>query len=790
MLRLKSQPWSGGLLTLVVVAGLLAACGDPPATPTRVPAPPATATAAAPPTAVPPTDTTLPPTVAATLTAAPTETAVSVAATDTVPAADTPPATPPAAGDAAGAFAAGLAAAKNADYAGAVAAFSQAIAAQPNDEPAYVNRAAAYFHQGEVDKALTDLDKALAIQPNDANAALLAGVVFQKKGDAEKALQAFSYVIQLQPSDPGAYFARADVYLGQQDTEHALVDLQQVVALSPDSDLGKRAAAAIAQIQGGQAADVTPAPAADAAAEGDAAPTPLPPTPSPVAGQLIADLGFRPAVDGFQFENYGFTPGRVNLTPADVQRMFGDQVCGSQAGGCILTPPAQQWMDAVNKDMDGGHCEGFAALSLAFFSHQEAPTKFGAPRTFDLNIEGNAALQREIAYFFATQATEPTLDKVITKTPAEILDLLIASFKQNAGPADRYTLGIYQPGFKGGHAITPYAVEDRGNGQFAVRVYDNNFPGDERFLLIDRPANTWSYLASTNPNEPESEYRGDATTGTLDITPTTPRLQPQVCPFCGPAAAARAGGHKQAAPEQQYNQLWLEGDGHLLLADKDGHQTGFQGDTFVNTIPGVQIEAPRSSDLWKNSAEPVYFVPLGLALTVTVDGGTLKTETHSNITLIGPGYDLGIDDIVLHPGQKDTITFAGDGRTIAYKTDYTESPDIVLGTDTTAADYSFLVKGVDIESGGTMTLHLDPDKATLSLSTKGNKETGTYGLVLDRIDAKGEQTFDHDGITLQAQDTAYIDYGKWTGTEPTLPVQIDHGSDGTIDETIQLTDSH
>ena len=50
-----------------------------------------------------------------------------------------------------------------------------------------------------------------------------------------------------------------------------------------------------------------------------------------------------------------------------------------------------------------------------------------------------------------------------------------------------------------GHAVTPYAIEDRGGGVHLVRVYDNNFPDEtSRYLVINTTSDTWSYEAATS----------------------------------------------------------------------------------------------------------------------------------------------------------------------------------------------------------------------------------------------------------------------------------------------------
>lgn len=517
-------------------------------------------------------------------------------------------------------------------------------------------------------------------------------------------------------------------------------------------------------------------------------------TPMPSAG-MVADLGFRPEVNGFSFENYGASEEspRTNLAADDVRRMFGDKVCASLAGGtCTLTPTAKQWMDSVNDSMSGGHCEGFASLSLVFYENKEQPTQFGADSTSALQLDGNEALQREIAYYFATQYTAPTAANELKKLPSEILDILIEAFSnaqaENRQGGETYTMGIYQRGFKGGHAITPYAVEDLGHGKYAVHVYDNNFPGADRILSIDKNANTWSYSASINPNEPESLYEGDADSGTLSITPTGPRLTTQVCTFCDAQPAADGNGVGLMQPEAQFNQVWLDGDGVMYVSDEAGHRTGFIDGKLVNEIPGALFQSGRSGDLWEDSEPPTIYIPSGVAFTVSLDGTNLKTMSTSSVTMIGPGYDLAVDDIELDPGQKDTISFAADGTSVKYTTDYNESPDVVLGVEGDVADYEFYAKGVDIEAGGSMTLSIDSTNGKIAIASTGNKEDGVYSLYMDRYDDEGVQEFGHDEIVLAPNSTGYLPYAEWEGNDKDLELQIDNGSDGSIDETLTLSD--
>lgn len=178
-------------------------------------------------------------------------------------------------------------------------------------------------------------------------------------------------------------------------------------------------------------------------------------------GRIVADSGFRSQVDGFSFENYGNDAGPVNLTPQNVEDLFGPQVCATGEGSsCTLIPPARHWMQQVNASMAGGHCMGLSVTALRFFSHNLAVDGYGAPQPISLPVRGNTALQSLIAEDFAYQDLPSVISHAIVGTPVQVLGSLIRALKAGG---ELYTLGIVKPDGSGGHAVTPFAVEDRGN---------------------------------------------------------------------------------------------------------------------------------------------------------------------------------------------------------------------------------------------------------------------------------------------------------------------------------------
>lgn len=509
-------------------------------------------------------------------------------------------------------------------------------------------------------------------------------------------------------------------------------------------------------------------------------------------GAFVSDLGFRPETHGFAFPNYG-GQGETNLTPNDVRRMFGDQVCAQINGDtCLLTPPATQWLEQINGSMTGGHCEGMAVLSNLFYTGQLKPSAFGAETVPGLKLDGNEMLQREIAYWFTTQATLPAREAIVQQTPSGVLNTLITSLAAGPSGGQQFAVGFYKRDRSGGHAVTPFAVEDRGNGIYGIMIYDNNYPGVARSIEVNTTSDTWQYSGSTNPNEPNDTYEGDANTKTLELAPIAPRLSAQQCPFCAATAAGSLGGRLFApAPQasQKFNQVWLEGSADLLISDAQGRSIGFKNGVFVNEIPGAQSNANKFGvNVWNSTAEPVYYVPSNIDFSISIDGSRLQEATSSTVTMIGPGYALEVSDIVLEPGQVDTLDVAPDGSLLSYRTETGETPLILVAIETKASDYLFGVYGEKMAPGEALNLSLDIKKGWLSVDAIDNASAGSYSLQVAKYDDQGEQVFGAEGVKLAAEDVMYVEYLKWPGNGQPMTLDLDKGGDGSVDETIEVAD--
>jgi hypothetical protein len=441
-------------------------------------------------------------------------------------------------------------------------------------------------------------------------------------------------------------------------------------------------------------------------------------------------------------------------------------------------------MEQINGDMAGGHCEGMAVLSMMMYTNQISPTDFGGSVASELDIN-DENLQREIAYWWATQAVDPTAGSVIRGTPMEILETI----QQMDANGETYTIGIYNNDGSG-HAITPVGVEDKGDGLFAILAYDNNYPGQTRELYVDSRDNSWTYETSINPQVETDVWSGNADTQTLDLTPTSARVGTQQCPFCDGSGISSTAS-KMAMLAQQQNQIFLDGEGHILITDDDGHRLGYVDGKIINEIPGATYAAFRMGASG-NTPEPIYSLPANLDVTITIDGSTLTEESLTDLVMIGAGYSFGVEGIALEPGQVDTAYFYPADEIIAYETQSDESPNIVIGIENpdAEADYYFEVQGADILGGGIITVYLDTKAGDLQVNAEKLSNEGSFDFYLTRITDEFEDEFSAEEIALQQGATVYVNYAEWTDANPEgMYFGIDLDGDDIIDEEYVVDDS-
>jgi hypothetical protein len=492
----------------------------------------------------------------------------------------------------------------------------------------------------------------------------------------------------------------------------------------------------------------------------------------------LADVGFRPSANGFTFQNYGDTlsDGSIptNLTAANVETMFGSGVCASDVYGfCVLNPAAQSWLNSTNAAMAGGHRFGFSVAAELLWGAKLNPKKFGAQTTPFLSITDNQILQSQIAYDWALQLLNSVQSQRVTGTPNHIL----AKLRQvlTAHPSDTYTLAIWKSDGTGGHAITPYSVVNKGHGQFQVLIYDNNWPDTTRAISFDTKADTWSYEAASNPNDPSELYQGDAQTQTISLFPTSPGLGSQPCPFCRtvPASSGTGALGSAAGSDEIYLEGGLTNRANLVVTDPSGNRLGTVNGKLVDQIPGGYYTPVISSPTWQNKITPFLFVPADRTYTLSLDGTALAGPDTETLGLIGPASSVSVEHISVRPGDRNRLTVAPDATKVSYTTSRAQSSTLEVGVSDSRADYSFVISGVSTQAGGTINLSLPAESGSLSMNIAGT-QASKINLTMTRDTRQGRQVFSHRAIALAGSDTAQLQFGNWTGAPQAIPLVVTH----------------
>ena len=497
------------------------------------------------------------------------------------------------------------------------------------------------------------------------------------------------------------------------------------------------------------------------------------------------DTGFRAALNGFGFRNYGSRFPEGNLTIKEVRELYGDQVCAEiKNEECVPIPAAQLWIDQMNGMMSGGHCVGFTVLGNRFFLGQLAPKDFTAAAQKPVDITQDPDVMHKIAQSWALQVTDAVLNATVEGTPRDIVDRLLALQQ----PVD---LGIFgRQG--GGHSMLAYGVTYQDNGIYHVLVWDNNWPGQELYVEVDYNANTWRYsLAANNPSEDPGAWEGDARTKSLVFVPLTAYQKPAACPFCAPAKAssARTRGvmaiSRQATPGSGYTAVALTGhQGQLQVTNSEGQHIGHYGTQFANEIPNAQLVRLRGASY--NESEPLLLLAGKDSYAMQIYPRPGETSAVGNLVGVGPELSFAIQNIALKAGLQDQISVSTAEQQIGYRPGGDQSPVLKLVVEQNGTTYMFAVAGAKLQKNGSLALGIDPQTNQLNIAGTG-LDGGGVTLVMTMITDQGTAIFATDQLAIPAGGAAALDFAAWNGAGP-LGVRIDTTGDGTFDQVKSLPD--
>jgi tetratricopeptide (TPR) repeat protein len=119
----------------------------------------------------------------------------------------------------------------------AVKNYGMAIALNPNNFDALMNRSAAYIALGDDELALRDLDSAAVIKPNDPSPYVNRGAVYDHRGGYDRAIAEYNKAIKVSPKYANAFTNRGAAYSNKGNHTQAVSDLDQAIKLNSKDDM-------------------------------------------------------------------------------------------------------------------------------------------------------------------------------------------------------------------------------------------------------------------------------------------------------------------------------------------------------------------------------------------------------------------------------------------------------------------------------------------------------------------------------------------------------------------------
>jgi hypothetical protein len=539
---------------------------------------------------------------------------------------------------------------------------------------------------------------------------------------------------------------------------------------------------------------------------------------APAQSNILAALDFEIPKDGFAFRNYKNEGNRWkdDIGAEDLIRMFGVKaVCksGNSPQNCVLKAAARKWIEYYLEAMNIGHCEGIGVASLRMnsglaFKRRTSPDHFQAGVDLPFKLRREDKIENYIAYYWITQ----TFDEVSIPTketaelgPVGIVKMLVDSMNNQS---DTYLIGIkkYQKGrIFDGHAVVPVAVEDTGR-EYKIHVYDNNFPGETRYLFINKSGTQqWRYNGTGNAAAPPN-YVGDLSTKTLDITATSWREGK-----CFDASFARdsekgTGCGIETAALRPSREEFLNASFKKIIQDEDGEDAEFfltgEGDMLVVENNDRLGFDPRDGNYYEEIDEgnpniliggfeedlQHYTLPYRESdepYTIIFSGRNLDEESSLDFIFAAPGFTVGFDGIRLDPDETLTATISHDGEEISFTASAdAETPEVFFAFDSDddeAASYITMIDGIELSADTTLTYNFDFENGKLFFSDDDGNEDA-FDIELLRINPDGTvQEYAQNDLDIGQTDKYEMDFGDWDG-EGEMCFKDDEDGDGFSDE--------
>lgn len=528
------------------------------------------------------------------------------------------------------------------------------------------------------------------------------------------------------------------------------------------------------------------------------------------SGSPISDLGFKPNLDGFKFDNIGKDNKKwwTTLTWGMFEQFFGTSQVEYPNGNRIHAADVffkdlyrKASGDPDNPEDNGGMCDGFSATSLLNFKGLDQPNagEFGLPKYSPLYSQNiNTDIRDAIAFSQGIQlGVEVGYHRILTcellGSSKSYFDYLKSQIQNNSPVVlgIRWTKDYYAyfPSQKvlekgGGHALVPYKFEEPSDDTAYVYVYDSNIPGNDKHRVeFDFKNNKWKYDWHV-PLWPditieENVKNESGNNCTLNVTPLEMYRHQGVALWTFTGQSLNGTSLLEDTPYQLFS---TSGPAKLLFTDDEGRRLGWDGLNFYDEIPGASYFPVYTGS--GQTPSGLYYIPGNLLYDLRMYG---DGEGRVNVGLWSEGYMVQLSNLEVTTGTVIDLSIPSDGSSITVSGVTAETQgSLSINQMLSDQDRAVSFDGLNLSPGEELTFHyLISDESgeleTIKLSTNSS-ESRTYNLSLQRAGGEGYSVFGHGGLFLDANSDSFVEVNNWSDIDE-VTISVDHNKDGVVDET-------
>jgi len=458
---------------------------------------------------------------------------------------------------------------------------------------------------------------------------------------------------------------------------------------------------------------------------------------------------------------------------------LGEDQCYQVVNGVrtLRIPAVNKYLARLKKW--GGSCNGFVQSSfMAWDSVQRFKAVFpsvgawaGPNHLYNLQINDHnrkcinkLAIRQRSKNYFAYLASMSNV------TPNQTLNQIKEMLDDNTRDDRGLLLYNQNPG-GGAHIVNPFDVETdvmNSNLQY-IRVYDNNYPGITRTIIVNTAANFWLYNASGSIDEEVDQWGGMNAHKGLYLSWPSSNFYNQMN-----LDSAAKMQQQDLLSSENIMELFNVESADILISNAATQSMGFQSGLLSSNIPDA---FPMLEENGRAQPPYGYYLPED-AYTVKL---SKYSTTESNLKFFNNTNSFGFSRIGATLAQEDHITISTAGIML-------NNPDNtakVIGLNCAFEDAGNEMS-VDIQNLGNSA---NGNAGLLRFNATETKvmnlgAASQYDLKIRYLGADADSRFAHDSIDIAAN-TVHVISPDWVNLKTAiLKIFVDNGNNGSYEDTL------